>query len=85
MAWGLWNKIKQGVKKAGNFAKRVAKGVTENVIKPFRPVIGAAATAFNPKAGMIANTVMDKVERFSDDGFDARGAVANWAAGKGWS
>ena len=85
MAWGLWNKIKQGVKKAGNFAKKVAKSVTENVIKPFRPVIGAAATAFNPKAGMIANTVMDKVERFSDDGFDGRGAVANWAAGKGWS
>ena len=85
MAWGLWNKIKQGVKKAGNFAKKVAKSVTDNVIKPFRPVIGAAATAFNPKAGMIANTVMDKVERFSDDGFDGRGAVANWAAGKGWS
>ena len=85
MAWGLWNKIKQGVKKAGNFAKKVVKSVTDNVIKPFRPVIGAAATAFNPKAGMIANTVMDKVERFSDDGFDGRGAVANWAAGKGWS
>ena len=85
MAWGLWNKIKQGVKKAGNFAKKVAKSVTDNVIKPFRPVIGAAATAFNPKAGMIANTVMDKVERFSDDGYDGRGAVANWAAGKGWT
>lgn len=85
MAWGLWNKIKQGVKKAGNFAKKVAKSVTDNVIKPFRPVIGGAASAFNPKAGMIANKVMDKVERFSDDGYDGRGAVANWAAGKGWT
>ena len=85
MAWGLWTKIKQGVKKAGNFAKKVAKSVTDNVIKPFRPVIGGAASAFNPKAGMIANKVMDKVERFSDDGYDGRGAVANWAAGKGWT
>ena len=84
MAWGLWNKIKQGVKKAGNFAKKAAKFVTDNVIKPFKPIISGALSAYKPQAGAIADGVMGAVERFSDDGFDGKGAVANWASSKGW-
>ena len=68
MAWGLWNKIKQGVRKAGNFAKSAARVITDKVIKPFKPVITAAATAFNPTAGMIAHKAMDTIERWSDGG-----------------
>jgi hypothetical protein len=39
MAWGLWNKIKQGFKKVGNFVKKAASFVNDKVIKPFKPVI----------------------------------------------
>ena len=85
MAWGVWNKIKQGIKKAGNFVKKAAGFVADKVVKPFRPIIGAAATAFGgAKGGAVANKVMDTVERWSDGG-EGGGAAANWAAGKGWS
>ena len=70
MVWGLWNKIKQGFKKAGNFVKnKVLKPVVDTVIKPFKPIIGGAISAINPAAGAIAGKVMDSVERFSDEGF----------------
>jgi hypothetical protein len=69
MAWGVWNKIKQGFKKAGSIAKKVADVVTDNVIKPFRPIISGALSAYKPQAGAIADGVMGAVERFSDDGF----------------
>ena len=69
MAWGLWNKIKQGFKKAGTVIKKVADVVTDKVIKPFKPFIVGAASAINPAAGAIAGKAMDAVERFSDEGF----------------
>ncbi len=69
MAWGLWNKIKQGFKKAGSVIKKAADVISNRIIKPFKPVIGGAITAVNPAAGAIANKVMDHVERFSDEGF----------------
>ena len=83
MAWGVWNKIKQGFKKVGNFAKNVGKGfrktidfVNDKVVQPFKPLIGAAAKAINSKAGMIADATMGAVETLSDglDSFD------NWKA-----
>ena len=86
MAWGLWNKIKQGVKKAGNWLKGAAKTVTEKVIKPFKPVITGALSAINPTLGNVANKAMGAVEKFSDEGYGAvKGAVANWANSKGWT
>ena len=69
MAWGLWNKIKQGFKKAGTVVKKAADVVTDKVIKPFKPLIVGAANAINPAAGAIAGKVMDGVEKFSDEGF----------------
>ena len=69
MAWGLWNKIKQGFKKAGAVVKKVADVVTDKVIKPFKPLIAGAIGAVNPAAGAIAGKVMDGVEKFSDEGF----------------
>ena len=69
MAWGLWNKIKNGLRKAGGFIRdRVIKPVVDNVIKPFKPAITAAVTAFNPAAGAIAGRVMDTAEEISDGG-----------------
>ena len=69
MAWGLWNKIKQGFKKAGTVIKKAADFVTDKVIKPFKPLIAGAVSAINPAAGVIAGKAMDAVERFSDEGF----------------
>ena len=69
MAWGLWNKIKNGFKKAGAVVKKVADVVTDKVIKPFKPLIAGAVSAINPAAGAIAGKVMDGVEKFSDEGF----------------
>jgi hypothetical protein len=69
MAWGLWNKIKQGIKKAGNWIKdKVIKPVVNTVIKPFKPAISAVATAINPKVGSLVNTGMNVLEKWSDGG-----------------
>ena len=83
MAWGLWNKIKQGFKKAGGVLKKAVNFVADKVIKPFKPVITGALSAINPKYGAIANTAMEAVERWSDDG--AKGDDSNaisWAKSK---
>ena len=88
MAWGLWNKIKNGFKKIGGFVKKAAKVVTDKVIKPFKPVITAAATAFNPKIGAAVTAGMNAVEKFSDEGWgntpsklDVKNAVS-WASNR---
>lgn len=81
MAWGIWNKIKQGIKKAGNWIKGAAKTVVEKVIKPFKPAITAVASAINPAAGLVANSAMNAVEKFSDEGWGETGHRAvNWAS-----
>ena len=89
MAWGLWNKVKQGFKKAGKFTKKAADFVTDKVIKPFKPLIGAAASAYNPAFGAAVNTGMNVIEKFSDEGWGStarsrlsEGAnnAASWAA-----
>ena len=81
MAWGLWNKIKQGFKKAGAVVKKIARTVTDKVIKPFKPVISAAANAFNPALGKIIDKGMDNVERWSDGG-ESIGKALDWAKSK---
>ena len=83
MAWGLWNKIKNGLRKAGGFIRdRIIKPVVNTVVKPFKPAITAAVTAFNPQVGAIAGKVLDTVEKVSDEGWGsgARSAVG-WAKG----
>ena len=88
MAWGLWNKIKQGIRKAGSFIKdRVLKPVVNTVVKPFKPVISAAANAINPKIGSIVDTGMNMAEkwvngeRVIDKGTvkEISGNALNWA------
>ncbi len=75
MAWGIWNKIKNGFKKVGkgiktavNFVKdKVVKPVVKNVIKPFKPLIGAAASAINPALGAVVNSGMEMAEDISEE------------------
>ena len=78
MAWGLWNKIKSGLSKAGRFIKTAVKGVVDKVVKPFKPVISTVVGAINPTAGVIANTAMNAVEKLSDEGW---GGVTKRAVG----
>lgn len=67
MAWGLWNKIKQGIRKAGGFVRdKIIKPVVNNVVKPFKPVIQAAANAINPKVGALVDTGMNMAERWAN-------------------
>ena len=80
MAWGLWNKIKNGFKKAGKVIRNVARTVNEKVIKPFKPVITGVANAINPTLGKVADTAMNSVERFSDEGWSSVGKHAKESA-----
>ena len=84
MAWGLWNKIKNGFRKAGKVVRNVARTITDKVIKPFKPVISGVANAINPTLGKAVDYGMNSVERFSDDSHAARptegwGSAASWA------
>ncbi len=78
MSWGLWNKIKQGVKKAGRWIRDAARTVNDRVIQPFKPVISAAANAFNPTFGKAVSAGMNAVEKLSNEPVSA----ANWAKSK---
>lgn len=80
MAWGLWNKIKNGFKKVGNFVKGAVSKVVGNVIKPFKPIISGVATAINPAAGAAITTGMNVVEKLSDEGWGA--GAKEWARKK---
>ena len=69
MAWGLWNKIKQGFKKVGNFVKKAAGFVNDKIIKPFKPVISNVANAIIPGSGRIVEAVSDGIDEFANGNF----------------
>ena len=62
MAWGLWNKIKQGFKKVGNAIKKAASFVNDKVIKPFKPVLSKVADTIIPGSGRIVEAVSDGID-----------------------
>ena len=66
MAWGLWNKIKQGFKKVGNAVKKAASFVNDKVIKPFKPVISKVADTLLPGSGRIVEAVSDGIDEFAN-------------------
>lgn len=69
MAWGLWNKIKQGFRKVGNFVRNAASFVNDKIIKPFKPVITNVANAIKPGAGMIVEAVSDGIDDVANGNF----------------
>ena len=69
MAWGLWNKIKQGFKKVGNAVKKAASFVNDKVIKPFKPVISKVADTLLPGSGRIVEAVSDGIDEFAQGNF----------------
>ena len=62
MAWGLWNKIKQGFKKVGNAIKKAATFVNDKVIQPFKPVISKVADTLLPGSGRVVEAVSDGID-----------------------
>ena len=88
MAWCLWNKIKNGFKKAAGWVKdKVIKPVVNTVIKPFKPVISAAASAINPALGAAVTTGMNVAEKISDEGFGSPTLLGTFKDGvaKSWA
>ena len=69
MAWGLWNKIKQGFKKVGNFVKKAASFVNDKVIKPFKPVITKVADTLLPGSGRVVEAVSDGIDEVANGNF----------------
>ena len=69
MAWGLWNKIKQGFKKVGNAVKKAASFVNDKVIKPFKPVISKVADTLLPGSGRIVEAVSDGIDDVANGNF----------------
>lgn len=56
MAWGFFNKIKKGLKKAFNFAKnKVIKPVVD-IAKKVAPIAAPIIDKFKPGLGTIINT-----------------------------
>jgi hypothetical protein len=83
MAFGLWKKIKNGVKKViggiGKAASWVNDKVFKPIIRPLAPMIGAAANAIVPGSGLaitsgigtlgeIADKFLPRLKSFGDDG-----------------
>ena len=62
MAWGLWNKIKNGIKKVGNFAKRAVVSIADK-IRPFTPFISSVAHAVNPRLGQAYDASVNVYDR----------------------
>ena len=73
MAWGLFNKIKKGFKKVGSALKKGVQFVNDKIVKPFKPIIKAAANAFIPGAGAIVDVASDGLDAVTRG--DYRGAV----------
>ena len=71
MAWGFFNKIKNGLKKAFNFGKKAVNFVQDKVLKPFKPAITTAVKTFVPGSAPFVDKTMDvidKVNNFSNSG-----------------
>jgi hypothetical protein len=85
MAWGIFKKIKQGLKKAWNFAKdKIIKPVV-NVATKVSPFIGGALNTIVPGAGTIATGViggLDKLVNKSDAGGGVNDIAAALKSGK---
>ena len=73
MAWGLWNKIKQGFKKVGSAVKSAAKFVNDKIVKPFKPVITKVADTLLPGSGRVVEAVSDGIDEVANGNF--RGAA----------
>jgi len=62
MAWGFWNKIKKGMKKAWNFAKDKIIKPTVGIAKKIVPFVAPAIDKIKPGAGSAISTGVDVID-----------------------
>ena len=86
MAWGLFNKIKRGFKKAFNGIKKAAGWVNDKIVKPFKPLIKTAVNSFIPGGGAIVDVASDGIDAVSkgDWGGAKQSAqnISSWASNR---
>ena len=83
MAWGIFNKIKRGFKKVGSAFKKGVQFVNDKIIKPFKPIIKTAASAFIPGGGTIVEAASDGIDAVTKS--DWRKAGESAASISEWS
>ena len=71
MAWGFFNKIKKGFKKAGSFIRKAANFVNDKVMKPFKPINKTAINTFVPGAGAIVDMTSDGIDAITKNDWGA--------------
>jgi len=62
MAWGVFDKIKNGLKKAGKIFKKELNWVNDNVVQRFKPLAKTIANAFIPGAGTLVDAASDGID-----------------------
>ena len=68
MAWGVFNKIKQGFKRVGSAVKKAAGFINDKVLKPFQPAVSGVLNAVAPTAGKVFDTVAGGVSHIASGG-----------------
>jgi phage-related protein len=67
MAWGIWNKIKNGIKKVVGGVGNAASWVNDKVVKPvIKPVVGALAPVLDTFIPGLGTTIKHGVDVGSD-------------------
>ena len=84
MAWGIFNKIKNGLVKAYNEGKKVvgnvakvARKVNDKFIKPALPAIKNVVNHFIPGGGKIVEAASDGIDRYTNEDGSANYKVAS--------
>ena len=82
MAWGIFNKIKRGFKKVGSAFKKGIQFVNDKIIKPSKPIIKTAASAFIPGGGTIVEAASDGIDAVVSKDWnkakESAGSIAEW-------
>lgn len=70
MAWGIFNKIKKGLKKAGKFIKdKIVKPVVD-VAKKAAPVVAPALNTILPGSGTVFNGVVNNADKVMNGNYE---------------
>jgi phage-related protein len=87
MAWGIWNKIKNGIKKAAGAVGSAVSWVGKKVLPVLKPIANAAAPALNglmPGLGTGISTgvnIGSKLFGGDDDGYPSAPPPARYGSG----
>lgn len=66
MAWGIFNKIKKGLKTFGDKVVKGAQFINNNILKPGLPIAGKMIDNFVPGASNVLNNVSKVIDKVGD-------------------